>query len=314
MSANNQKLFSTINNQIALLRDTKGIIIADEDSARDILSRIGYFPLMGGYKHLFRIPLTKNYKPGTTFEEIVALYEFDADLRELVFRYILQIEKHIRTCISYYFTEIYGESQSEYLNSANYNNVKKNQKSLAKLISTLHYATGTSDYAYINYYRSKYGNIPLWVLVNALTFGNISKMFQLSQQTIQSKVCRNFGTVNPHQMEQMLSVLTKFRNVCAHGERLFTYKTVDTITNMPLHSKLGIPVNGSQYLYGKNDLFAVVISFRYLLPKNDFVTFKRKLSLLINSANKKFNHISEAELLKHMGFPQKWKNITRYRV
>ena len=91
MSANNQKLFSTINNQIALLRDTKGIIIADEDSARDILSRIGYFPLMGGYKHLFRIPLTKNYKPGTTFEEIVALYEFDADLRELVFRYILQI-------------------------------------------------------------------------------------------------------------------------------------------------------------------------------------------------------------------------------
>ena len=59
-------------------------------------------PLMGGYKHLFRIPLTKNYKPGTFFEEIVALYEFDADLRELVFRYLLQIERHVRSLISYY--------------------------------------------------------------------------------------------------------------------------------------------------------------------------------------------------------------------
>ena len=53
-------------------------------------------------------------------EEIVALYEFDADLRELVFRYLMQIERHARSLISYYFTEIHGESQSEYLDPNNY--------------------------------------------------------------------------------------------------------------------------------------------------------------------------------------------------
>ena len=57
MPNSTQKLFSTVDVQISLLRDDKGIQIADEAFARDILSRIGYFPLMGGYKHLFRIPL-----------------------------------------------------------------------------------------------------------------------------------------------------------------------------------------------------------------------------------------------------------------
>ena len=51
--------------------------------AEEILQRIGYFSLMGGYKQLFRIPFSKKYRPGTTFDEIVALYQFDANLREL---------------------------------------------------------------------------------------------------------------------------------------------------------------------------------------------------------------------------------------
>ena len=38
---------------------------------------------MGGYKHLFRISNTKKYKAGTSFEEIVSLYKFDAELVEL---------------------------------------------------------------------------------------------------------------------------------------------------------------------------------------------------------------------------------------
>ena len=77
------KKFSTFDEQIELLKSEKHLIITDETYAKGILMRIGYFPLFGGYKHLFRIPLTKKYKAGTTFNEIVALYEFDSNLREL---------------------------------------------------------------------------------------------------------------------------------------------------------------------------------------------------------------------------------------
>lgn len=309
-----QKKFSTFDEQIQLLKSEKHLEITDEIYAKDMLMRIGYFPLFGGYKHLFRIPLTKKYKEGTTFNEIVALYEFDSNLRELFFKYLLQIERHMRSLMSYYFSEKYGESQAAYLDENNYNNSRRNHKIISRLISTLQQAVNTTDYVYINYYRANYNNIPLWVLSNVLTFGNLSKMYKVFPQSLQSKICKNFGCINRKQMEQFLSVLTKFRNVCAHGERLFTYRTIDNISDLPLHQKMRIPKQGIQYLYGKNDLFAVVIAFRYLLPKEDFLEFKRKLTLEISRANKNLVHITENELLEHMGFPQNWRNITRYQL
>ncbi len=308
------KTFTTFSEQVEWLQNEKHLLVCDTQYAEETLKQIGYFPLMGGYKHLFRIPLTKKYKNGTTFEEIVALYEFDSELRELFFKYLLQIERHLRSLMSYYFSEMYGESQSAYLNINNYNHNRRTHNTIVRLNATLQRAVSTTDYEYVNYYRNTYGNIPLWVLVNVLTFGNLSKMYQVFPQSLQSKVCKNFGNINRKQMEQFLSVLTKFRNVCAHGERLFTYRTMDNISDLPLHQKLAIPKSGIQYQYGKNDLFAVVIAFRYLIPAKNFRSFKAKLSRLIDRASKKITHIDHAELLERMGFPPNWKDITRYRI
>lgn len=309
-----EKTFSNFEQQIDLLQHKKEIIISDRSYAEDVLKHIGYFPLMGGYKHLFRIPFTKTYKKGTTFEEIVALYEFDVDLRELFFKYLLQIERHLRSLMSYYFSEKYGEMQDAYLDVHNFNNSHRNHKTVLKLISTLNRAATTTDYVYINYYRTTYGNIPLWVLINVLTFGNLSKMYQVFPQSLQSKVCKSIGKVNQKQLGQFLSSLTKFRNVCAHGERLFSYKTVDAIADLPLHKKMGIEMNGEQYIYGKKDLFSAVIAFRYLLPSEDFLAFKKRLGRLIEQFSCSVTHISQGELLYQMGFPPNWKDITRYQL
>ena len=53
------KQFLTFTQQIDYLRNEKGITIANKQSAEDVLQRIGYFALMGGYKELFRIPFSK---------------------------------------------------------------------------------------------------------------------------------------------------------------------------------------------------------------------------------------------------------------
>lgn len=223
-----------------------------------------------------------------------------------------QIERHLRSLMSYYFTEKYGESQSAYLDIKNFNNSPRTHRTTSRLIATLQRAVITNDYNYINYYRTTYLNIPLWVLVNVLTFGNLSKMYQVFTQSLQSKICKNFGIIKAHEMEQFLSILTKFRNVCAHGERLFTYRTMDNISDLPLHQKLSIPKIGIQYKYGKNDLFAVVIALRYLIPNKDFHIFKKKLSHLIDNTLNELTHMDNCQLLDHMGFPSNWKNITRY--
>lgn len=151
-----QKTFTTFSEQIDLLKNEKHLVISDPQSAEEILKRIGYFPLFGGYKHLFRIPLTKKYKGGTTFDEIVALYDFDSELWELFFKYLLQIERHLRSLMSYYFPEKYGEAQTAYLDRHNYNNNRQNQKIIVRLMATLQRAVTTTDYVYINYYRTTY--------------------------------------------------------------------------------------------------------------------------------------------------------------
>ena len=81
-------------------------------------------------------------------------------------------------------------------------------------------------------------------------------MYMLLPQDIQIKVSRNYQCVNEKQMVSILAVLVKFRNVCAHGERLFTYRTADSIPDLPIHRKLKIAQKGSQYVNGKNDLFS----------------------------------------------------------
>ena len=77
------KPFLTYEQQLIKLRDEKHLVINDESAACCKLRQISYYSLVSGYKHLFRVPAQKIYKDGTTFEEIVSLYEFDESLREL---------------------------------------------------------------------------------------------------------------------------------------------------------------------------------------------------------------------------------------
>ncbi len=57
-----------------------------------------------------------------------------------------------------------------------------------------------------------------------------------------------------------------------------------------------------------------MIAFRYLLPRQDFLEFKRKLIKEIDRVKREVEHISETELLNKMGFPENWKNITKYHL
>lgn len=309
------KPFLTYQQQIDKLKNEKGLIINDESYAEKMLKQNSYFALITGYKHLFKNKTTSKYKDGTRFEDIVALYTFDKGLRELFLKYLCQIERHIRSLISYYFSEKFGESQNEYLDVSHYryteDNIPRVNTLVSKLSGPLH--DPNSQYAYIKHNISKNHNVPLWVLLNTVTFGTLSKMYMLLTQDIQIKISSNFPGVNESQLIKMLSILSRYRNVCAHNERLFTHKIQESIPNMLLHKKLGINKKGMQYVCGKSDLFAVVISLRYLLPREDFLQFKKELVLLIETFKKAHTAIKEDELLSEMGFPYNWKDITRYR-
>ncbi|MCC8079552.1 MAG: Abi family protein [Oscillospiraceae bacterium] len=315
MSKKPIKPFLTYQQQLKKLSDDKRLIISDTDTALNVLKDINYYALIGGYKKLFYNPMNRQYISGTTFEDIMNLYYFDEALRSLVFKYLCHIEQKVRSCISYHFSEIYSHTEEGYLNPMNYNSTGKNRVGIAKLIHMMateaHIST---EHPYVVYQQNTYGNIPLWVMMNTMTFGQISKMYSFLTFNVQSKISSHFTSVNEKELGQYLKALTHFRNVCAHNERLYSYRCRVSIPDTLLHKKLGIPQKGTQYIMGKTDLFSVVIAFRFLLSKSDFANFKKQLSSLISSTVKSSHILTESILLNAMGFPENWSAITRYKI
>lgn len=308
------KSFFTYEQQLDKLQNEKYLTINDTKYAKDTLQKLSYYSLIGGYKTLFKHPASGKYIHGVTFEEIVAFYFFDEELRTLFLKYILHIERHIKSLLSYYFCDKHGEKQSAYLDVNNYNLSKKTANEISRLVKTLAKSISLpSNYAYITHHATIHGNVPLWVAMNALTFGQVSKMYQYVPSDIRTKVSKHFGNLTEMQLHQMITLVARCRNVCAHGERLYSFKIRENIPDMPLHNKLKIPKKNGQFIFGKNDLFAVVLALRYLVGNEEFKNFKRALLQLINNTNKNCPHITKIQLLTSMGFPQNWDRILRFK-
>ena len=88
-----------IDGQIAKLA-SRGLIIEDEDYARNVLDRISYYRLTG-YLHDFRKPGSDSYVEGLSFNTIVSIYEFDTRLNRLLMFALEDIEEAFKTRFAY---------------------------------------------------------------------------------------------------------------------------------------------------------------------------------------------------------------------
>ena len=314
------KPFKTYQQLVEKLRDEKGLTILKEDEERviSLLKKYSYFSLVSGYKTLFKDQEGK-YFQGTRIDDIVALYEFDDQLRDIFFHAIQIVEKHIKSLLSYSFVNKYGEGQDEYLSSLNYDpkvgtkDEYVRQKEIKKLITTFIAAIiPPSEHKYIKHQWDRHKNVPLWATVKVITFGTISKMFSLCEPSVRSDVAKEFPGVSEDALSGMLDMLTRVRNVCAHNERLydFSLKKSRAIQNFPAHEDLGISKSKSGlYNQGKTDLFAALICLKYLLQTDDFnrtvVSIEKSLETLCT----KTKIFQKNKILSCMGFPENWSDI-----
>lgn len=147
-------------------------------------------------------------------------------------------------------------------------------------------------------------------MMKALTLGTVSKMYSFLPQNIQFCVSRKFKYVHEKMLVQMLDILARVRNVCAHNERLYDYKyRKATIDDTYIHKALGISRQKGQYVKGKNDLFAVVIVLKHLLDKDEFTAFLKEANIIIKELLSTTNAIQQTQLYKYMGVPENWMEI-----
>lgn len=324
---NMDKLFSTIEEQIKKL-DSRGLDISDP-GVKDVLEMENYYNIVNGYKELFidkdHTGTDEKYKDGANFNELYNLYLFDRELRNIFMKYILEIENNIKAVISHDFSKKYGHDN--YLKISNFDIKVKHweRKTAAQKIGNIAELTAniqrdisrqlSKNNPSISHYMLTYGYIPLWVLVSSLTLGTISIFYSYLTEKDQNDVGRKFR-LRPDELTKILFVLTIYRNACAHDERFYNLKALnnDTKPNMiktnSMHNKLDIPKDKSNNpIYGKNDLFAIVIICKLILKEGSFNKFIDAVNAEIDRLSGKLSTIGIEDVLKEMGFPDNWYDI-----
>ncbi|MEE1154581.1 MAG: Abi family protein, partial [Acutalibacteraceae bacterium] len=197
------------------------------------------------------------------------------------------------------------DKQSDYLNVNNYN-YGHYQKDINVFITLVNNILDNPErYKYIKHNITTYGSVPLWVLIQSLTLGNVSKMYNFSSNKLQSQIAREFKNVYGPELSSMLNILSKFRNVCAHGERLYSYATKKEIKNLPIYSRID-----NYTPTARNNLFAVYICIKYLSTDDDFNLFSSHLKNVFNILHNSIKQELASLVMQSMGFPKNWMDIT----
>ena len=312
------KEFKTYEEQISLLK-SRGLIINDEKFALDKLKEDNYYNIINGYRDLFIVPGTlDDFIPGTMFEEIYYLYDFDRVLRNILFKQILKVENILRSLIAYNFSELYGNDN--YLKLSNFETLKgsgcsqirylQRVEQIQKLLSNIQsdISGAVSKKEYIKHYMLNYGFVPLWVLVNSLSLGRLSQFYSLMNQPVRIKVSKHWNIME-EDLNQYIKTLAFYRNLCAHDERIYNSRCNQDIPDSLIHKSLGISNINGRYSSGKNDLFSLIIVLKILLPSEDFNTMCNKIDGRMRSLSEKIIHISYSDIFNVMGFPTNWTQI-----
>lgn len=130
----------------------------------------------------------------------------------------------------------------------------------------------------VTHYKIKYGFIPPWILTKIISLGTISKFYGLIKQVDKQKISKIFG-LSDSILKMILGNLTTVRNICAHDDRLFDYRSTFYI-NISKISKYE-----EKRKHPTTTLFIIILSMKKLLDDNDYNKF-------IDEINNQFDELS----------------------
>ena len=304
-----EKLFKSLEEQVEILR-SKGLIIEDENEAKEVLLRENYF-FINGYRVLLMNSYTdKTFIVGSTFRELYGIFLFDRSFRNILFKNLLIIENQLKSVISYQLSKKYGYRDKDYLNPKNFTSDRSKSRRVKDVIEKMKRqirVNGGHHLATIHY-MNNYGYIPLWVLVKVLSFGIVCELYLILKPEDQVAIADIFG-ISTNYLENFLPILSNYRNLCAHEDIVYEHKTEKGIVNTPYHEKLNIPVMDEEYIYGKNDIFAVLIVLKYLLRVDDFRLMMKEIEYEIEKLDGIVDSIPIEKILDQMGIPANYMEL-----
>ncbi|HEF9766926.1 TPA: Abi family protein [Campylobacter coli] len=293
---NYPKPFKTISELLEILKN-RGLIISDDKFASDFLYNVNYYRLSAYF-----IPFYESenvFKSNVTFENICELYEFDKELRGIIFKYLEQIEIILRTRISHTHAREYGAFG--YLNNKNslnrtYKRKRDNVKTLyIEFMEKVEQEKSRSNEVFIKHIKEKYktNHLPIWALSEILSFGTLTKLYTILPKILKKEIANSFHeNLDIKVFDNWLLGLTVVRNTCAHHARMWnrkftiSFKYPKQITNFLDNS------------VSTNQIFFALSVMLVLLKDN-------KLKDELNSLFNRYPNVNRS----HMGFTNNWQEF-----
>jgi len=303
------KIFKTLDEQIEIL-SSKGLMINDIRKAKEALIRENYF-FVSGYRHLFmRSDKDNTFIKGTTFEELYGMFLFDRKVRNIMFKYILVVENNLKSIISYELSRKYGYKEKDYLDPKNFTQdaIKTRQvKDVLNKMKRQIRVNGRKHTATMHYIDN-YGYIPMWILVKVLSLGIISELYSILKSDDRMFIAELYK-MDAETLGIYISLLANYRNICAHEDILYDYRTQRQIPDNKYHRMLDIDKTDGEYIFGKNDLFALIIMLKQMISEEEFHDLIGEVSYEVDHLDGIVDVVPLNRILNRIGFPDNWHDI-----
>jgi hypothetical protein len=305
------KEHKTFNQQLTILRN-RGVVVPTNGKPKRFLEQENYYNVINGYKDLFLVKDSNNlpvepelYQEGTHFNELKALFLFDRELRILLLKYLLIFENSIKTTVAYEFSKKYPRKNA-YLDIANFvdNDPKKVLQQISILTKTIHDKVDRTGA--IKHYIEEHGEVPLWVLVNFLTMGNIANFYNILTDSTKNIIAKfytdkyrtqnkdNTFRLSSADLSACLKVANLVRNICAHDERLYNVN-LRNVRISQIANHFGIR------RYDNKRFIVLILFLKIVLDKKDFQRLYKALRNLFNQYADEFKTVVFDDILNTMG-------------
>lgn len=301
--------------------------ITDTVKFREFLERKNYYNSVNVYGKMFRTHQTLDrYLLGSTSDELMKIYYFEKELRNAVFKKLIEVEANLKSTISHYFSLEYENiiRDNPYLNIDCYRPEAKTEKKyydrFVKLKKTFQRILTNKYKPYsprinnsVDHYIKSVGYVPLWVIIDELTFGELEAMFNLLTHPLQDRVCKSFGRslwksygivvrINPNHISSYMNCLRNLRNLVMHDRCLLYFSLHENTTHNPLiHKSRSIPKNSA-----RQSLYDAIIVLQMFISKRNFDSFMKNIHKISEKTNKRVCSINFEDVLNGYGFPTNW--------
>jgi abortive infection bacteriophage resistance protein len=202
--------------------ESRGLVVADPLHALHALEYIGYYRLLSYMRPFQRSdPATgvRHFVAGTRFGDVLRLYEFDRELRLLCLDAVERVEVALRAAIMSEVAVPHGSHF--YYDPAHF-------ECIGSFVEFYQTASRENRHVAVKHYLARYstpGLPPIWTVMEAITFGALSRLFSGLALRHRKAVAARFG-YDETVLSSWFRAANLVRNVCAHHSRLW---------NAPMH-------------------------------------------------------------------------------